>query len=147
MAAWELIPVSCGINLVVDESGIDVGLVVGNLEQSLAFYTNILGLDISGRMHLPRVGKIIFLRAGCSAIKLIQRESEPGVSVVRGGLRGNAAGLRYLTVHVKDLAGLVARCDAAGHKVAMRPKIFAASVTIAAIEDPEGNWIELQHQS
>ena len=132
--------------MIIEDSGVDIGIVVGNLERSLTFYMDVLGLGMSRQMHMPRVGRVVFLQAGRSTIKLISPETEPGIAVVRGGLGGGATGLRYLTLHVGNLTEHLERCEAAGHRVVMRPKQYSDSYTLAAVEDPDGNWIELMHR-
>jgi len=38
---------------------------------------------------------------------------------------------------------LTGTCEAAGYKVAIKPREIRAGVRISMIEDPDGNWVEL----
>jgi len=46
---------------------------------------------------------------------------------------------------VNNIDDMVAGCDAAGYKVAVPVTEVRPGVTIAMIEDPDGNWVEFLH--
>jgi catechol 2,3-dioxygenase-like lactoylglutathione lyase family enzyme len=84
-------------------NAIDVGLLVGDIEASLAFYVGVLGLPKVQEMQVS-FGTLHRLAFGESFVKLIDPSSMPP----RGepGLHG-ALGLRYITLGNLDL---VSRC-------------------------------------
>ena len=88
--------------------GLDLGIVVSDLEQSLRFYRDLLGLHYEGSNPVPGGGTMHRLWAAESMIKLVAPESPPEQSVIAGGLRGGAVGLRYFTFSVAELEELMA---------------------------------------
>lgn len=78
--------------------GIDhVALSVKDLEQSLKFYTEVIGLKISPREH-QKPGAEYFLDCGTSLIGLIQGDPNGNVHVLQdGGLGGNHVSFRVPT--------------------------------------------------
>jgi catechol 2,3-dioxygenase-like lactoylglutathione lyase family enzyme len=120
---------------------VDVGIVVADLEGALRFYRDTLGLAFERDIHVANVGHLAFVRAGDAHLKLVQPETPPKTGV-GGGLGGGVTGLRYVTLHVTGLAAIIDRCRDAGYRVSMRPR-DVGGVVVAAIDDGEGNWIEL----
>lgn len=120
---------------------IDVGVVVANLPAALQFYRDTLGLPVRTEITVPGVGRMAILAAGQANLKLV----EPGVPIEHhpapGGVRGRAAGLRYCTFPVEDVAGALERCAAAGRPIVM-PLTEIGDSQVAAVTDPDGNWIE-----
>ena len=54
-----------------------------------------------------------------------------------------AYGYRYWTISVPNLDEVTDRAQAAGCKVAIKPREIRPGVRISMIEDPDGNWVEL----
>lgn len=52
-------------------------------------------------------------------------------------------GLRYLTLYVDDLGGIVERATARGGRVVHGPTDVGPGAQIAVIEDPDGNPLEV----
>jgi catechol 2,3-dioxygenase-like lactoylglutathione lyase family enzyme len=74
--------------------GIDLGIVVSDLDRSLHFYRGLLGLHHEGSNPVPGGGTMHRLWAAESMIKLVAPESPPEQPVIPGGLRAGALGLR-----------------------------------------------------
>lgn len=123
--------------------GLDLGIVVTDLDAALGFYRDLLGLPVRAEMDVAGVGHLVLLDLGVSTLKLVAPESEPAFTPARGGVRASAAGLRYCTMTVVGLGEVIDRCQNAGCRIAMRPTQVTPSITVAAVEDPDGNWIEL----
>ena len=122
--------------------GIDLGIVVSDLDRSLHFYRGLLGLHHEGTNPVPGVGTMHRLWAAESMIKLIAPESPAEQPVIPGGLRAGAQGLRYFTFSVADLEELMADLKASGVTVIRDVTEMSAGVSIAIVEDPDGNHVE-----
>jgi catechol 2,3-dioxygenase len=104
------------------EPGLTVGhlhLHVGDVEQAVAFYRDVLGFDLTAHM-----GSAAFLSAGGYHHHL-------GVNVWRGRGAGpeppHTAGLRHwhaVLPEPADVAAVLARVEAAGHPAEERPDGF-----------------------
>lgn len=123
--------------------GLDLGIVVRDVERSLAFYRDLLGLEVRGDMNVPGVGRLLLLDVGNSTLKLVQLDRGIDVEPEPGGLRAGAGGMRYCTFSISDLDDVVATCRDAGYRIGMRPTTMGPGVRVAAVEDPDQNWIEL----
>ncbi len=67
---------------------------------------------------------------------------EAPATAAPGGING-ATGYRYFTITVSDINGAVAACEAAGATIAVPVTELRPGITIAMVEDPDGNWVEL----
>ena len=122
--------------------GIDLGIVVSDLDQSLHFYRGLLGLHHEGSNPVPGGGTMHRLWAAESMIKLVAPESPPDQPVIAGGLARRAR--RAALLHV--LGGGSRRVDgrSQGQRRAGDPRRDrdGAGVRIAIVEDPDGNHVE-----
>ena len=59
-----------------------------------------------------------------------------------GGGPMGGTGYRYWTISVSNLQALVDDCKAGGYRVRVEPTEVRPGVTIAMVEDPDGNWVE-----
>ncbi len=82
------------------------------------------------------------LKVGESVVKIIDTDPEPPTDAVPGGIRA-ATGYRYWTIHISGLSDALLAIKQAGHKVLLGPKSIRDGITIAMVEDPDGNWVEL----
>ncbi|WP_110206855.1 VOC family protein [Nocardioides daejeonensis] len=121
---------------------LDIGLVVSDLDASLGFYRDLLGLPVRGDLEVPEVGRLLLLDLGASTLKLVAPLRPPTGASPAGGLRAGVTGMRYLTLNVHALDDLAEACRQAGHRVAMRPTPVGPGMRAAAVEDPDRNWIE-----
>lgn len=127
----------------LSKPALDIAIAVRDLEHSLGFYRGTLGLQVKGEHEVRGVGRMVVLGAGAASLKLVQRTSaleHPGVG---GGLGAAVGGFRYVTFPVVDLDAAVGRCRCAGHVMRMAPRSAGPGMRVAALEDPDGNWIEL----
>lgn len=120
---------------------IDIGVVVTDLAAAVGFYHETIGLPVRSELVVRGVGRMIVLAAGDASIKLIEPDAPVEHFPAPGGLRGQAAGLRYCTFPFDDVAAALARCVAAGFPAAM-PLSEIGGHHVAATTDPDGNWIE-----
>lgn len=125
------------------KSAIDLGIVITDSERSLAFYRDVLGFEHTA--DTPMAGGTMHrLMCGDSMIKLVKFDAVPEARPSPGGLTG-ATGYRYFTINCSNVAEMAAACEAAGARVAVAPSEIRPGVTIAMVEDPDGNWVEFVH--
>ena len=126
------------VNLTKDS--IDLGIVTNDADVSIAFYRDVLGFEDLGEFPMPG-GTMRRLQCGTSTIKIVSMKRPPAAAAARGGI-GGATGYRYWTISVSNLAEIVAACEAAGAKIAVPITELRPGITIAIVEDPDGNWVE-----
>jgi glyoxylase I family protein len=128
------------------KDSIDLGIVVKDSDAALAFYRDTLGFQPAGGDGPMPGGYMWRLMCGTSMIKLVKLERGPKADAPAGGI-GGAPGYRYWTISVSNLEDMVAACEAGGYKVAVGITTIRPGVTIAIVEDPEGNWVEFLQTS
>ncbi len=130
-----------GVKLKKDS--IDLGIVVNDGEAALKFYRDTLGFEHVQSNPMPGGGggTMHRLLCGTSLIKVVVPESPIGTTAAPGGIMG-ATGYRYWTISVSNLEEIVQACADAGYKVVVQPREIRENVSIAIVEDPEGNWVE-----
>jgi len=128
--------------VILTKSAIDLGIVTSNGPAMLAFYRDTLGLRHDGDVPALGNGLVHRLWCGDSLIKLVVPGEAPPERAVPGGILA-ATGYRYWTISVSNLAAMVDACRTAGYHIVWEPQEIRAGVTIAMIEDPDGNWVEL----
>lgn len=133
-----------GIQLQKDS--IDLGIIVKDGEKALAFYRDTLGFTHEGDMEMAGGSIMHRLRCGTSLIKVIETAKPLENNPAPGGLMGGT-GYRYWTISVSNLEELVAECKEKGYAVPVEPREIREGVSIAMIEDPDGNWVELLQNS
>lgn len=125
------------------KAGLDLAIVVHDLPRSLTFYRDLLELPVRTTFDVPGVGTMVVLDVGTSTLKLLQLDRPIDAVPEPGGLRPAAAGLRYCTFSIADLDEVVDACRDAGCRIGMRPTAMGPGIRVAAVEDPDRNWIEL----
>ncbi len=130
----------------IQKPAIDIGIITNNLEAMLSFYRDTLGLELEAVIDMPGGGVMNRFKVGESIVKIIETDPKPAAEAPPGGIRG-ATGYRYWTLHVTDLPAAIAAVESAGHKIVVPQKTIREGVTIAIVADPDGNWVELLHNS
>jgi catechol 2,3-dioxygenase-like lactoylglutathione lyase family enzyme len=126
--------------LKLTKDSIDLGIVTLNPEKALGFYRDVLGFEDAGESPMPG-GTMHRLVCGTSAIKLVTPKKAPPATAPGGGIQG-ATGYRYWTISVASVSELVQQCEAAGVNVVVPVTELRPGITIAIVEDPDGNWVE-----
>lgn len=129
-----------GVQLAKD--AVDIGIVSRDYDASLRFYRDTLGFQYLGEAKTPAGSLIHLLMCGAAMVKLVQHDAIPQAANPPGGLE-TATGLRYLTISVTNLDEVVADCEAAGCAIAWPKQEIMPGATIAVVEDPDGNWVEI----
>jgi glyoxylase I family protein len=122
------------------KDSIDLGIVTRNRAAMVAFYRDTLGFDDLGESQ-SIVGTMHRLMCGTSGIKLVTPNEPPAADAPPGGIPA-ATGYRYWTISVPDLSEVLSACEAAGHPIVLPPTEARPGVTVAIVEDPDGNWVE-----
>ncbi len=117
---------------------VDIGIIVKDIDASLAFYGDLLGLEKVQEMPVW-FGTMHRMAFGESFVKLIDPKDVPPPA--ESGLTG-ALGFRYLTFQVGNIDEVFSACEAAGVPVEVPKKEFMPGVTIAMVRDPDGNVVE-----
>ena len=114
------------------------GLTVSSLDAALAWYGEHLGLTtLEARWRVEGRGmEVAYLcDGGGHRVELFELEDPSGLPPV---------GRDHLAFTVADVDAEVAKLEAAGVPIAVRPtRVEAASLTYAFFADPDGNKLEL----
>lgn len=114
-------------------------ITVANIDRSLAFYTEVLGLAFERRRKIPENhAEIAFVRDPESGarVELTCWEDRPKIEA--------GEQLDHLAFEVPDLDPFLAKARGFGVKIAKEPYTLAGgSHRIAFVLDPDEVWIEL----
>jgi lactoylglutathione lyase len=114
---------------------------VTDLEKTISFYKDVLGLEEVRRHKSPRGSELVFLKAPESE-ELIEICSYPASGPVVVG-----PDLTHLAFEVKDLESFAKHAESKGYSLSDGPTKSSSGV-FAFIDAPEGYEIELiQYQS
>jgi glyoxylase I family protein len=120
-----------------------VGMTVGDLDRSLNFYANLLGLKPVLRKPGKDGAELAFLDAGGGMLEM----AAPAGGVERAvDVPSGRAGLRHLTFRFENVDEIFARLEAAGVEMIERPRPAANSEVlrrVAFCRDPDGIIVEL----
>ena len=121
------------------------GIRVKNIEDSLRFYTEILGMQVVEPLQPtpPTEGQVVTLRSPGSTQLL---ELNWYVTGSRFGTPySNGEDLDHLAFECDDLTSAVGELERRGVEVTVRPKEIGEEVgwNEAFVKDPNGIWIEL----
>jgi len=120
----------------------DLGIVVADIEASLAFYRDFLGLPFERKAPMSKTTTLHFLKAGTGSIKLWE-VTEPPAPVAKGWPLEAAPGFRYVTLSISNIDEVVADATAASIEVRVPVTEIMPGVRIAILADPDGNAVEL----
>jgi lactoylglutathione lyase len=122
-----------------------VGLRVTDLERSLRFYTRGLGLVEQRRGTMSHGGTWVSLEDPTTGVQLELNYYPPGHRFATPYAAGE--GLDHLGFEVTDARGKIAFLRALGAQVAVEPWLEEGRYWIGFVEDPDGNWIEIQSEA
>lgn len=113
-----------------------------DLQRSLRFYRDVLGLEYSGPVVVGEGKTLHNFRVGDGILKLIESGGVAAPQPVTAEV-DDVAGLRWVTMDVDDIDGAVARCAAAGAAFPLPLVQRRPGLRVAIVSDPDGNRIEL----
>ena len=110
---------------------------VNDLERTVKFYEQALGLTVARRHTSPRGAQLVFLTTPNSEeeIELCQLPNSPSVQV--------QPDLMHLAFEVDDLMAFAANLEKKGFKLSDGPTKSGSGSMIAFIDAPEGYEVEL----
>lgn len=123
------------------KQALDVGIVAVDCPRMLAFYRDVLGLPEQRPVSFPGV-TIHRLTVGESMLRIVELDTPPTPSA--DGDLFSSTGLRYLTLSVGNLDQVIEDCREFGVNVPRPPSEIRPGVFAARVQDPDGNWMELQ---
>lgn len=119
-----------------------VGMTSGNLDRTIAFYCDLLGLTLAQRKQNDR-GEMAFLDTGSGMLEI----ACPAAQIARSrDVPPHEAGLRHLTFAFESVDAIFAKLEAAGVEILERPRAAVNTALIkrvAFVRDPDGIIIEL----
>lgn len=111
-------------------------LICSDLDRSIAFYTNGLGMTSRGRIDMPTGTEAPLMFPGGGAYIILFKPKTDGTAATRGSSR--------LILAVPDIKALEAKLAAAGyHLSAPIAEQAKYHVAVGQLEDPDGNHLEL----
>jgi lactoylglutathione lyase len=113
------------------------GIRAGDLERSLRFYTDVLGLEL---LEVVTVLDQPFYFVGNDTVRIEIEQANPAQIAAATGPQ---AGLYHLAFEVDDLEGAADRLRDAGAQFLLPPSQFREDRKIAFILDPDGVFIQL----
>jgi len=145
-----------------------VNIVVSDLDQSVRFYTEVLGFEKTREAHLEGgwietiVGldgvyaDVVYVQppGGGPRIELIRYDTPKGVALPETS-KANTVGLRHVALRVSDIEGVRRRLEAAGVALLGPPTAVPDSVvkhdagrkTLCYFRDPDNVLLELAEYS
>ncbi|PWB51927.1 MAG: hypothetical protein C3F06_09710 [Candidatus Methanoperedenaceae archaeon] len=124
-----------------------IGIISNNLQQSVEFYTDVLGFSISAKIEMDDAGfSAIFVEKNGSKIELmgyrgeIPKRSE-GVEIKMGG--GSIPINDHITFSVDDITATVTQLKEKGVEFSLEPVQLEGGMKLASFKDPSGVLIEL----
>jgi catechol 2,3-dioxygenase-like lactoylglutathione lyase family enzyme len=113
------------------------GIRAADLERSLRFYTDVLGLEL---LEVVTVLDQPFYFVGNDTVRIEIEQANPAQIAAATGPQ---AGLYHLAFEVDDLEGAAARLRDAGAQFLLQPSQFREDRKIAFILDPDGVAVQL----
>lgn len=123
-------------------SFIHVSIRASDIDRSLSFYKNLLGMELVRRRPIPQNrAEIAFLKDpdGEFALELTHYDDQKDFEQV-GYMKRT---FDHLAFKVEDLQGLVEKVKEADYNVTDEPFELSPGHWLAFIEDPDGTLIEL----
>jgi lactoylglutathione lyase len=115
----------------------NVAIYVADLERSVAFYTNVLGLAVLATIETADVKEVIVGAENDGSQLMLAKPSGESAPV-------NPSGIWKVFVNTDDLDGVLARGRAAGVQLAAEPIFLERfNLDLAFLNDPDGYLIEL----
>ena len=110
---------------------------VTDLEKTIAFYRDVLGLEMTRRSKSPRGSELVFFKAPGSDVEIeICKFDESGPVQV-------GPDLTHLAFEVEDIAAFAKHSAALGYPLSDGPTKTSSGSVIAFIDAPEGYEVEL----
>ena len=116
-------------------------LPVADLDTALAFYRDLLGLEVVVRLNPDNSGPEGSIAAGLDIAGVLV----PGGTMLElvQGMQEPRAGSTVVALNVADVKAAQQQVEAAGVTPAMPPTEVTSGVTMMFLKDPDGRTVEL----
>lgn len=130
------------------------GVTVSDLDESLEFYRDTLGLEEVDRLNFAseEFGKfvgvenvdvdLVFLDAGGCAVELLQYNAPSGGDA-NDGVSNNDVGAAHFCLEVDDIQSVFEDLRSEGVEFINPPQTLDGGIQAAYMYDPDGNVVEL----
>ncbi|KJF45189.1 VOC family protein [Draconibacterium sediminis] len=140
------------------KSAIGVGVVVEDLEKSIDFYTNVIGMVKTGEFSVSKeqcteLGLTDSYQLDVTILKLEDSEEASEWKLMSLGTKAkhpkqkfmsDDTGMQYITIMVKHLQPVLDRIEKQGIKVLSgKPSELGENRFFLLVQDPDGTFIEL----
>ena len=115
---------------------------VNDIERSVKFYQDALGLTVSRRRTSPRGAQLVFLATPNSDEEIELCQMPAGAEPVKV-----QSDLTHLAFEVDDLAAFAVTLKGKGYELSDGPTATSSGSVIAFIDAPEGYEVELIQRS
>lgn len=121
-----------------------IGIAVSNLEESLKFYTEVLGLKSAGIEEVAEQKvKVAFLPCGDSEIELLESTSPDGP--IAKFIEKNGEGIQHIAIRVDNIEGTLAELKEKGVRlIDEKPRYGAGGASIAFVHPKATKGILLE---
>jgi predicted enzyme related to lactoylglutathione lyase len=119
----------------------EVGLV-SPTERLVGFYRDVFELTVLEPRHMP-TGTVHRLGHNDAILKVMVPATPPAAPAPALPQFWAASGLRFFTLWVDDLDGVIERCSSGGGTITLGPIDLRPGVRTMLVHDPEGNVIEV----
>lgn len=118
-----------------------IGIAVKNLEESLAFYTDILGLECQGTEIVEEQKvKVAFLPIGDTEVELLESTSDDGP--IAKFIEKNGEGVQHIAFKVDNIEEAIEHMLAKGMKmIDEQPRYGAGGAKIAFVHPKSTNRV------
>lgn len=120
-----------------------VGMVTGDMDRSLAFYRDLLGLRLHLRKTMGNGTEVAFLDSGNGMLEIF---APPGGAGPASDLAAATSGVLHITFLVDNVDESFAKLEAAGVAIKERPRPAVNSEVldrVAFLRDPDGIIVEI----
>ncbi len=139
------------------KSGISIGVVVEDLDRSLDFYINVIGMIKTGEFSVDaekakELGLSNGNRFDVKVLKLENSENAPEWKLMSFGKKAthpkqnfvpDDTGVQYITIFVKSMKPILERIQKHGIKPLAAPNMLDENRQFVLVQDPDGTFIEL----
>jgi catechol 2,3-dioxygenase-like lactoylglutathione lyase family enzyme len=138
--------------------GISIGVVVEDLNKSLDFYLNVIGMVKTGEFSVDadKANELGLSKGNSFDVKVLKLENSENAAewkLMSFGKKSthpkqsyvpDDTGMQYITIYVKSMKPILERIQKHGIKtLGKTPTMLDAERQFILVQDPDGNFIEL----
>jgi methylmalonyl-CoA epimerase len=119
-----------------------LGIAVRNIDESLRFYQQLLGLDVTGRESVRDELVTVAMLSSTPRIELL--ESAAGGSAIAKFIAKRGPGLHHVALRVDDLSSMLERLKASGARLLNEPRRGAGGHTYVFVHPASAGGVLLE---